>query len=160
VRPRPTDPRDPDGLVESWIRAADPPASAHARMEVLAAHWRGRRTGQPTPLAPGEPVPGCTCPRCTGVPEGPPRRALDLSALDADAARAVPITEVADRLGIVHRRGWARCPFHKDRHPSFHLNERKNVAFCNPCGRRWDTIALVMELDGLAFPDAVKELTR
>lgn len=75
-----------------------------------------------------------------------------------DAARAVPILELADRLGIEHRKGWALCPFHEDRHPSLHLNAKKNAAFCNPCGKSWDAIALVMELERLDFPAAVRWL--
>jgi hypothetical protein len=134
-------------------------ASDHLVMEAQYAIRRGYEPGDPPPLAPGQPVPGCTCERCTKVVR-PTRPVIDRPGLNVDTARAVPITEVADRLGIEHRRGWATCPFHEDSHPSFHLNERKNTAFCNPCGRRWDTIALVMELDGLTFPDAVKELTR
>ncbi|MGH7574054.1 MAG: CHC2 zinc finger domain-containing protein [Longimicrobiales bacterium] len=78
--------------------------------------------------------------------------------LDIDAARAIPIIEVAARLGIEHRRGWARCLFHFDHDPSLHLNTKKDAAFCNPCGKSWDGIALVMELRGLNFPAAVRWL--
>jgi DNA primase len=39
-----------------------------------------------------------------------------------------------------------------------HLNARKNLAFCNPCGRAWDSIALVMALKGGTFAEAVREL--
>jgi hypothetical protein len=129
----------------------------HLRLEVAAAVWYGK------PLPAGAPVPGCSCPDCTGVPADAPARRpkprQDLRpALDIDAARAVPILDVAARFGITHRRGWARCPFHEDRHPSFHLNARKNRAFCNVCGRSWDTIALTMELGRITFPEAVREL--
>jgi hypothetical protein len=155
---RPGDPRDPDHLVESWVDRLYRP-SRHIQLEVAAADWRGH------PLEPDEPVPGCSCPDCTGVAahapvRRPPRRPRrDLRpALDVDRARAVSILEVAARLGIEHRRGWALCPFHQDSSPSLHLNPRKGAAFCNPCGRSWDAIALVMELRGVSFVDAVKEL--
>jgi len=133
--------------------------SDHLLLEAQYAIRRGYRPGDPPPLAPGQPVPGCTCERCTKVVR-PSRPLPDLLDLDVDAARAVPMTDVAALLDIPHRRGWARCPFHEDRHPSFHLNDRKQAAFCNPCGRSWDGPALLMELRGLSFPDAVKELTR
>jgi hypothetical protein len=136
-----------------------PRVSDHLVLEAQYAIRRGCRPGDPPPLAPGQPVPGCTCEWCTKVAR-PPRLVADLPDLDVDAARAVPITDVADRLGIEHRRGWATCPFHEDSHPSFHLNDRKGAAFCNPCGRSWDGVALLMELRGLSFPEAVKELTR
>jgi hypothetical protein len=138
--------------------------SDHLKAEVAAAHWKGRRTGTPIPLDPGVPVPGCTCPDCTGVAADAPVRQTtrprrDLRpALDLDAARAVPILEVAARLGIAHRNGWAVCPFHQDRSPSLHLNEKKQAAFCNPCGKSWDPIALVMDYKRIPFVDAVKEL--
>ena len=132
--------------------------SEHLALEVAAAHHRGR------PLEPGEPVPGCACERCTGRPAGPPvnrrrRPRRDLRpALDVDRARAASILDVAARLGIQHRRGYARCPFHDDSRPSLHLNAAKNRAYCNPCGRSWDAIALVMELRRCSFVDAVREL--
>lgn len=167
----PQDPRVPalmDELVAfDWRDHADPPASDHARLEVAAAWWRGRKEGRPVPLDPGQPVPGCRCERCTGMApvkatDGQNDRrpaAADYPPLDVDAARAVPILDVAARLGIEHRRGWALCPFHADSSPSFHLNAKKGAAFCNPCGRSWDAIALVMELRGVSFMDAVRELT-
>lgn len=96
-------------------------------------------------------------PRSVGRPVAAPVH--DARELDIDAARSVPLLEVAASLGIEHRRGWAACPFHHDSRPSLHLNTRKGAAFCNPCGRSWDTIALTMELRGLSFPDAVRELT-
>jgi hypothetical protein len=140
--------------------------SDHTALEVAAAHWRGRRTGSPIPLDAGQPVPGCTCPDCTGVAADAParqvvrpmRRQDTLPALDVDRARQVPILDVAARLGITHRNGWALCPFHEDGSPSLHLNASKNAAFCNPCGKSWDVIALVMELENKTFVDAVKEL--
>jgi hypothetical protein len=135
-----------------------PPASGHLTLELKAAARRGR------PLESGEPVPGCGCETCTRIPPSPPRPARwpnrdTLPALDVDRARAVSIRDVAARLGIeANRAGWALCPFHADSSPSLHLNDRKGAAFCNPCGKSWDPIALVMELRGLTFPDAVREL--
>jgi hypothetical protein len=140
------------------------PASDHLKAEVTAAHWKGRRDGTPIPLDPGVPVPGCTCPGCTGVAADAPVRQTtrprrDLRpALDVDRARAVPILDVAAMLGIEHKRGWAVCPFHADSSPSLHLNAKKQAAFCNPCGKSWDAIALVMDYKRIPFVDAVKEL--
>lgn len=172
-------------------------------------------------LAPGAPVPGCRCARCTGrfprlhaapdtrgivcpqchqyrdlvrderavfyaceacrtssaaawshraagdypeelpVAHRPAQRAWSSrpAPLNVDAARGIPILEVARRLGLeVDRHGWARCPFHGDSRPSLHLNARKGAAFCNPCGRSWDAIALYQALRGLGFAEAVREL--
>ena len=140
--------------------------SDHLSAEVASAHWKGRRTGTgPIPLDPGQPVPGCGCPDCTGVPDDHPARQpkrkprRDLRpTLNVDAARAVGILEVAAMLGIEHKQGWAICPFHADGSPSLHLNPKKGAAFCNPCGKSWDPIALMMEFKKMTFPEAVKEL--
>jgi hypothetical protein len=132
------------------------PISDHMAAELTAAGRRG------APLAPGERVPRCTCSDCR--PDStrhhrPPRRE-PYPALDIDAARAVPILTVARRLGITMvGKGWATCPFHADSTPSLHVNASKNVAFCNPCGRSWDSIALMMELGSMTFRAAVHELT-
>lgn len=140
--------------------------SDHLSAEVASAHWRGRKAGTgPVPLDPGQPVPGCGCPDCTGLPADhparhprrKPRRDL-LPTLNVDAARAVPILDVAAMLGIEHKRGWAVCPFHADTDPSLHLNAEKQTAFCNVCGKSWDGIALIMEFEKLEFTDAVRRL--
>lgn len=152
-------------LINDW-RDHSEPLSEHGRLEVAAAHWRGRKVGGgPLPLEPGRPVPGCGCQACTGIADAEPthrrttrRTAVLRPALDVDAARAVPILEVAAMLGIEHRRGWAVCPFHADSKPSLHLNARKGAAFCNPCGASWDSIALLMDYRQLTFPEAVREL--
>jgi DNA primase len=88
------------------------------------------------------------------------RRAAYRRPLDVEAARAVPILDVARRLGweVNPRRPYVLCPFHEDRAPSLHLNPKKNRAFCNPCCRSWDSIALYRDVRGLSFPDAVREL--
>jgi hypothetical protein len=137
------------------------PISDHMVAELHAAARRG------APLAPGERVPRCTCEDCrpdslrhrSANRDRSDRTRRDLRpALDVDAARAVPILHVAARLGIEHRRGWGRCPFHSDARPSFHLNPRKNRCYCNVCAGSWDGIALVMELRGLSFVSAIREL--
>jgi hypothetical protein len=144
-------------VVAEWGEDA-PPLSRHLLLEIEAVH-----TGRD--LAPGAPVPRCGCEDCTGIPDTSAQKAQKLvrrdlrPTLDVDAARAAPILDVAAQLGIEHRRGWARCPFHEDSNPSFHLNARKNRAFCNPCSRSWDSVGLVMDYRNLTFPQAVKELT-
>lgn len=77
-------------------------------------------------------------------------------------AREVPVTEVARLLGLTfdpRRLRYAHCPFHHDAHASLHLNDSKQRAFCNPCGKSWDAIGLVMAVYGLAWPAAVRFLS-
>jgi hypothetical protein len=159
----PDDPRHQAILLEllvfDWRDRCDRPLSDHGRLELAVAFLRGR------PLNPSEPVPGCSCDGCTGIPTMVPAAGATspfsgakLPPLDIEAARAVPILQVAATLGIEHRNHWATCPFHADGTPSLHLNPEKNKAFCNPCGRRWDGIALVMEYQNLTFPNAIEML--
>lgn len=52
-----------------------------------------------------------------------------------------------------------RCPFHNDKTPSAHFydgTERRAFLFCYACGRGWDFIAAVRELENLGFADAVE----
>lgn len=147
-------------LAFEWRSRCDLPLSDHARLEVAVAFRRGR------PLDPSDPVPGCSCDSCTGIPTvvhpAQPKHRFsgpDLPPLDIEGARAAPILQVAATLGIEHRNHWATCPFHADGTPSLHLNAQKNAAFCNPCGRRWDGIALVMDYRDVTFPQAVQTLT-
>jgi hypothetical protein len=160
-------PEELDPLIDSW---ADPayPLSQHIRLAIAAAVHRRRRNLPP--LRDGEPIPGCDCPHCTGVSKDAPARVVPIATryrraayrkpLDVEAAKRVPILEVARRIGweVDPRRPYVRCPFHDDQKPSMHLNTRKNAAFCNPCGRSWDPIALYREVRGLDFPTAVREL--
>jgi len=55
----------------------------------------------------------------------------------------------------------ANCPFHEDKTPSLHASPSKGnsgVWYCFSCQRGGDPIALVMEVNNMTFPEAVKEL--
>ena len=51
-----------------------------------------------------------------------------------------------------------RCPFHEDTNPSFVVSPDKNLFHCLGCDAAGSVIDLVMKLDGLDFPTAVKKL--
>ena len=44
------------------------------------------------------------------------------------------------------------CPLHRDRHPSFYVNRRKQVFYCHGCGRGGGLARLVQLLGSLAGP--------
>ncbi|MBC8269042.1 MAG: DNA primase [Rhodospirillaceae bacterium] len=50
------------------------------------------------------------------------------------------------------------CPFHKEKTPSFTLNEEKGFYHCFGCGAHGSAIDFVMNMDGLSFPEAVERL--
>ena len=68
--------------------------------------------------------------------------------------RAMPIEDVAKKLGIEVGRHKALCPFHEDRHPSLHF---KNNRFkCFACGASGDVIDLVQKYLNIGFKEAVE----
>lgn len=61
-----------------------------------------------------------------------------------------------ENLIQVNKRGFALCPFHEEKTPSFYV--KNNWGYCFGCGRNFDTIHLLMERDSLSFPKAVRAL--
>jgi DNA primase len=53
---------------------------------------------------------------------------------------------------------WACCPFHGEKSPSFHCEDRKGRYHCFGCGVSGDHFRFLTELDGLSFPEAVERI--
>lgn len=74
-------------------------------------------------------------------------------------------------LQYLQQRGWrpirqggsdevaGLCPLHRETHPSFYVNRRKQVFYCHRCGRGGDLIRLIELLDRVSFPEALARLT-
>lgn len=162
------------GLVESWPTSR-PEMSDHLRHEIAASHLRG------APLAAGEPVPGCRCETCLGLPGDHPARTPAWERNNpaeavrvkegrrqswlhlVERARARPITEVAARLGCgdAVRRGRelaVRCPAHDDETPSCRLDVDRGIWYCDPCGEGGDGLRLWMRARRTTFAEAVRAL--
>jgi DNA primase len=75
-------------------------------------------------------------------------------------------TGLADLVGKrvrLNRKGHEHsglCPFHKEKTPSFTLNEEKGFYHCFGCGAHGSAIDFVMSMDGLSFPEAVEFLAQ
>lgn len=78
----------------------------------------------------------------------------------------VPISSVIgarvtwDRRKTNAQRGdyWACCPFHGEKSPSFHCEDRKGRYHCFGCGVSGDHFKFLIELDGMGFPEAVERV--
>ena len=66
-------------------------------------------------------------------------------------ARRVKLTRKGrEHLGL--------CPFHKEKTPSFTVNEEKGFYHCFGCGEHGSVFDFVMQTEGLSFPEAVEKL--
>ena len=53
---------------------------------------------------------------------------------------------------------WACCPFHGEKTPSFHADDRKGIYHCFGCGVTGDHFRFLTERGGMSFPEAVEKL--
>ncbi|MDR1498764.1 MAG: DNA primase [Rickettsiales bacterium] len=67
---------------------------------------------------------------------------------------------VRKRVNLVERGRYktACCPFHKEKSPSFHVNDEKGFYHCFGCGAHGDAVTFLMQQDGLSFREAVEQL--
>jgi len=80
------------------------------------------------------------------------------------------ISDIRDRADIVEvispyvplkkagRNFVGLCPFHSEKTPSFSVNPEKGIYKCFGCGKGGDAFAFIMEMEGLSFVEAVKDL--
>ena len=53
---------------------------------------------------------------------------------------------------------WACCPFHGEKSPSFHADDRKGRYYCFGCKQSGDIFTYLVEKEGVPFPEAVSQL--
>ena len=78
----------------------------------------------------------------------------------------VPISEIVgsrvtfDRKKSNVAKGdhWACCPFHGEKTPSFHCEDRKGRYYCFGCGASGDHFRFLTEAAGMSFPEAVERV--
>jgi len=85
---------------------------------------------------------------------------LPKAFLDEIRAR-VPLSDVIGKRMKLTRAGREHkgcCPFHKEKSPSFTVNDQKGFYHCFGCGAHGDVVGFLMNHDNMAFMDAVEQL--
>ncbi len=75
--------------------------------------------------------------------------------------RRTDIVQLVGRRVKLERRGralWGCCPFHKEKSPSFKVENERRTYKCFGCGAGGNAFKWLMETEGLSFPEAVKKL--
>src|SRR3990167_7254262 len=80
------------------------------------------------------------------------------------------VQEIKERINIVEvvgayvqlrragRTYVGKCPFHKERTPSFHVSAERGTYKCFGCGEGGDIFSFVQKMEGTDFPTALKQL--
>lgn len=79
-----------------------------------------------------------------------------------DQARNVDIVQLVGKSVKLIRRGRVfegLCPFHKEKTPSFKVENERRAYHCFGCGAHGDAIAWLVAIEGLSFVEAVEKLT-
>lgn len=81
--------------------------------------------------------------------------------LDEIRSRLTLSDMIGKRVKVVRagRESKACCPFHKEKSPSFTINDDKQFYHCFGCGAHGDVIHFFMKHDNLSFMDAVEMLS-
>lgn len=72
----------------------------------------------------------------------------------------VGIKDVVLHYGISLKNNAACCPFHKEKTPSFRINEKKQIFKCFGCGIGGDIFTFVMHYLGCDFKTALSEINK
>jgi DNA primase len=87
--------------------------------------------------------------------------------LDEIRARVQASTVVGRRVSWDRRKSnpsrgdfWACCPFHNEKTPSFHVEDRKGRYHCFGCKASGDIFTFLVEKEGVSFPEAVERLAQ
>ena len=86
-----------------------------------------------------------------------------MSKLAEDILSTVDIVDIVGRYVPLKRAGanfTACCPFHSEKTPSFMVSPNKQIFKCFGCGKWWNVITFMQEIERIDFRDAAKELAK
>lgn len=87
---------------------------------------------------------------------------MSISKLTTDKVKdRADIVEVIGDYVPLKKKGqnmWACCPFHGEKTPSFSLSPAKQIYKCFGCGKAGDPIQFVMDIEGIGFQEAIRQL--
>jgi DNA primase len=78
------------------------------------------------------------------------KSSIDIVKVVGEYVRLKPVGATGRYVGL--------CPFHQEKTASFGVNQPKQFYKCFGCGVGGDVLKFVMEIDGLTFPEAIKQL--
>jgi len=90
------------------------------------------------------------------------RRIDNLKILAENIRSKVLVSEVVKKKVVLkksNREFIGLCPFHKEKTPSFIVNDGKGYYHCFGCGAHGDSIAFVMNSEQINYIDSIKKLT-
>jgi len=85
-----------------------------------------------------------------------------MAGADVEKIKArLNITDVVGQYVQLKKAGrnyTARCPFHKERTPSFFVSPERGTYICFGCGEKGDAFSFVQKIDGSDFPTVLAQL--
>jgi DNA primase len=86
-----------------------------------------------------------------------PKRTLEEIRFRNDIVDVIGASFQLKRAGSAYK---ALCPFHKEKTPSFHVNQQRQIYHCFGCGAGGDVFRFLMQYEGVDFMTAVKMLAQ
>jgi len=89
---------------------------------------------------------------------------LYYTPMDSDVQQIkdrINIVDVVGQYVTLRRAGRSysgKCPFHKERTPSFHVSPERGTYKCFGCGEGGDVFSFLQKMDGTDFPTVLKQL--